>query len=130
MIGLTPISIVIADDHPLFLDGLKLLLDDLRDMRVVGTATTGRAAIDLVRTLKPDVLLLDLAMPDLSGLEVLRDLQSRPDDKGRVRVVMLTAGIDDEQLLVALEEGACGILLKQVVAEVLFKCIRTVMAGQ
>ena len=130
MSDLAPISIVIADDHPIFLEGLKLLLHEVPDMRVVGTATTGRAAIDVVRTLKPDVLLLDLAMPHLSGLEVLRDLQSQLDGEGRVRVVVLTAGIDDDQQLTALEEGACGILLKQAAAEVLFKCIRTVMAGQ
>ena len=130
MSDLAPVSIVIADDHPIFLEGLKLLLHEEPGMRVVGTATTGRAAIDMVRTLKPDVLLLDLAMPHLSGLEVLRDLQSQLHGEDRVRVVVLTAGIDDDQQLAALEEGACGILLKQAAAEVLFKCIRTVMAGQ
>jgi two-component system, NarL family, nitrate/nitrite response regulator NarL len=130
MSDLAPISIVIADDHPIFLEGLKLLIHEVPDMRVVGTATTGRAAIDVVRTLKPDVLLLDLAMPQLSGLEVLRELHGQLDRAGHVRVVMLTAGIDDDQQLAALEEGACGILLKQAAAEVLFKCIRTVMAGQ
>jgi two-component system, NarL family, nitrate/nitrite response regulator NarL len=130
MSDLAPISIVIADDHPIFLEGLKLLLHEESDMRVVGTATTGRAAIDVVRTLKPDVLLLDLAMPHLSGLEVLRDLHSQLDGEDRVHVVVLTAGIDDDQQLAALEEGACGILLKQAAAEVLFKCIRCVMAGQ
>ena len=130
MSDLAPISIVIADDHPIFLEGLKLLLHEVPGMRVIGTATTGRAAIDAVRTLKPNVLLLDLAMPHLSGLDVLRDLQSQLTGEDRVRVVVLTAGIDDDQQLAALEEGACGILLKQAAAEVLFKCIRTVMAGQ
>ena len=125
-----PISIVIADDHPIFLDGLTLLLHEAPDMRVVGTATTGRAAIDMVRALKPNVLLLDLAMPRLSGLEVLRELQSHLDGQDRVRVVVLTAGIEDDQQLTALEEGACGIILKQAVTDLLFKCIRTVMAGQ
>ena len=125
-----PISIVIADDHPIFLDGLKLLLHEAPDMRVVGTATTGRAAIDMVRALKPDVLLLDVAMPRLSGLEVLRDLHDLLEGGERLRVVVLTAGIDDEQQLAALEEGACGIILKQAVTDLLFKCIRTVMAGQ
>jgi len=130
MNGLSTISIVIADDHPIFLEGLKLLLHELPDMRVVGTATTGRAAIDAVHALRPDVLLLDLAMPQVSGLDVLRELHGQLDGERRVRVVVLTAGIDDEQQLEALEEGACGILLKQAAAEVLFKCIRTVMAGQ
>jgi two-component system nitrate/nitrite response regulator NarL len=125
-----PISIVIADDHPIFLDGLTLLLHEAPDMRVVGTATTGRAAVDMVRALKPNVLLLDLAMPRLSGLEVLRELQSHLEGQDRVRVVVLTAGIEDDQQLAALEEGACGIILKQAVTDLLFKCIRTVMAGQ
>jgi two-component system nitrate/nitrite response regulator NarL len=125
-----PISIVIADDHPIFLDGLALLLHEAPDMRVVGTATTGRAAIDMVRALKPNVLLLDLAMPRLSGLDVLRELQGHLEGEDRVRVIVLTAGIEDEQQLTALEEGACGIILKQAVTDLLFKCIRTVMAGQ
>jgi len=125
-----PISIVIADDHPIFLAGLTLLLHEAPDMRVVGTATTGQAAVDMVRALKPNVLLLDLAMPHMSGLEVLHDLQCQLDGDDRVRVVVLTAGIDDDQQLAALEHGACGIILKQVVAELLFKCIRTVMAGE
>ena len=130
MNNLALISIAIADDHPIFLEGLKLLLNESADMRVVGTATSGRAAIDMVRALKPDVLLLDLAMPELSGLDVLRELQSQLSGESRVRVVMLTAGIDDDQQLTALQEGACGILLKQAAADALFKCIRTVMAGQ
>ncbi len=125
-----PISIVIADDHPIFLDGLRLLIDDAPDMRVVGVATTGPAAIDMVRALTPDVLLLDLAMPHVSGLDVLHELHDCLEGPDRVRVVVLTAGIDDDQQLAALEAGACGILLKQAVTAILFKCIRTVMAGQ
>ena len=84
------VQILIADDHPILRDGLKRLLELERDFRVVGEASDGAQAVELVRKLKPDVLLLDLAMPNLPGLEALADL-ARGEDP--VRTIMLTAAI-------------------------------------
>ena len=73
-----PIRIVIADDHPIFRDGLRRLLESEGDMKVVGEACDGIEAVKLATEIKPDILLLDLAMPHQTGLEALRDLSTRP----------------------------------------------------
>lgn len=122
-----PVTIVIADDHPILRDGLMKLLDSEPDMRVLGAAGDADEAVRLVRDLSPDVLLLDLAMPKRSGLDVLRELAPGQDD---VRVVILAASIDDAQMIEALELGARGVMLKESATDLLFKCIRTVVAGQ
>ena len=124
------ISIVIADDHPIFRAGLKLLISAEADMRVVADVNGGRAAVDAVRSMKPDVLLLDVAMPVVPGLQVLRELREQLDADPPVRAILLTAGIDIEQQMAALEYGARGIILKDTVTELLFKCIRAVMTGE
>ena len=121
-----PAGILIADDHPIFVAGLRKLLDTEPDFRVVGEALGGREAIELARSLQPDVLLLDLAMPRVSGLDVLQQLTS---EVARPRVVLLTASIDRDDIVVALRLGAAGVLLKTAATELLFKCLRTVMSG-
>jgi DNA-binding NarL/FixJ family response regulator len=78
-----PIRIVIADDHPIFRDGLRRLLESEGDMKVVGEACDGIEAVKLATEIKPDILLLDLAMPHQTGLEALRDLSTRPAPQGR-----------------------------------------------
>ncbi len=121
------VQILIADDHPIFRDGLKRLLELERDFRVVGEASDGAQAVELVRKLKPDVLLLDLAMPNLPGLETLAEL-ARGEDP--VRTIMLTAAIERTQIVEALQLGARGIVLTDSATQLLLKAVRSVMAGQ
>jgi two-component system nitrate/nitrite response regulator NarL len=120
------IRIVIADDHPIFRDGLKRLLEADSEFEVVGDASDGTEAVNLVGELKPDILLLDLSMPTVGGLEVLQRL---PPQSG-VRTIVLTAGIDTNEVLAAVQAGARGVLLKGAATPLLYKCIRCVMQGQ
>jgi two-component system, NarL family, nitrate/nitrite response regulator NarL len=122
-----PIRILIADDHPIVRDGLRRLLETEPDFAVAGQAADGREAVKLVRELQPDVLLLDLSMPRLPGLEVLRELA---DSATSVRTILLAAAIEKEQIIEALQMGARGVVLKESATQLLFKGIRTVMAGQ
>lgn len=122
-----PIRIIIADDHAILRDGLRRLLATEKDFLVVGEASDGREAIARTTELEPDVLLLDLAMPQLSGLEVLRELAQRAP---AVRTVLLTACIPPIAFTSALELGVRGIVLKASPPEMLLKSIRAVCDGQ
>ena len=118
---------LIADDHPIFREGLRRLLEAEPGFRVVGEAADGGEALKLVRQLKPEILLLDIKMPNLSGLEVLRELKTSPIP---TRTIVLTAAVEKNQLVEALQLGARGVILKHSATDVLFKGIRCVMAGQ
>ena len=122
----TPIRIVIADDHPIFRDGLRRLLESEPNLQVVGEASDGRQAIELVNATKPDILLLDVSMPNLPGLDALRELS---DSNTPVKVIILTASIERPQMLAALQLGARGIVLKESATQVLMKSLAAVMAG-
>jgi DNA-binding NarL/FixJ family response regulator len=122
-----PISVVIADDHALFRKGLRLLIESETDLRVVGEAADGDQALDVVRAIQPDILLLDLVMPRRSGLDVLRELAQ---SQMAVRTILLTGTIEDAQVIEALRFGALGIVLKDCSTHLLFKSIRAVMAGE
>ena len=120
------IRILVADDHPIVRDGLVAVLATQRDFAVVGEAGSGAEAVRQVAALAPDVLLLDLAMPDGDGAETLRWLQ----EQGlRARVIVFTAFDTDERILTALRAGAQGYLLKGAPREEIFNAIRTVHAG-
>jgi len=126
---LRPIRIVIADDHPIFRDGLRRLLETETDLKVLGEASDGAEAVKLARQLKPDILLLDLAMPKHPGLEALREL-SVPANATPVRVILLTAAAEKSQIVEALQLGARGVVLKDSATQLLLKAIQTVMAGE
>jgi two-component system nitrate/nitrite response regulator NarL len=121
------VRILIADDHPIFRDGLRKLLEVEKDFKVIGEASDGSEAIEMVKQLKPDVLLLDLAMPRVPGLETLRQLGSSVE---AIRVILLTAAIEREQIVDALHHGVRGVVLKESATELLLKSIRCVMDGQ
>ena len=123
---LASIGILIADDHAVFRYGLRTLLESEGVFTVVGEAADGSEAAKLTKVLKPAVLMLDLAMPRLTGIEVLHELASGPSE---VRIIVLTAAIEKKQLVEALQLGARGILLKDAAVQLVTKCIERVLAG-
>jgi DNA-binding NarL/FixJ family response regulator len=123
------IRLVIADDHPIFRDGLRRLLEAESGFKVIGEARDGAEAVKLARQLKPDIMLLDLAMPKHPGLEALRELSTN-GGQSSVRVILLTAAAEKNQIVEALQLGARGIVLKDSATQLLLKAIQTVMAGE
>jgi two-component system, NarL family, nitrate/nitrite response regulator NarL len=123
------IRILIADDHPIFRDGLRRLLEAEEGLEVLGEASDGAEAVKLARQMKPDILLLDLAMPKHPGLEALRDLSTAPG-ASPVRVILLTAAAEKSQIVEALQLGARGVVLKDSATQLLLKAIHTVMSGE
>jgi two-component system, NarL family, nitrate/nitrite response regulator NarL len=121
------VRILIADDHPIVRDGLKklLLLED--DFEIVGEAADGREVLEKVQELDPDVLLLDLRMPNLDGLSALQALQQT---NKRTRVIVLTASEDKNEFVQAMKLGCSGIVLKQTAPDLIVKSIRKVNAGE
>lgn len=123
------IRILVADDHPVVRDGLAATLGTQADFEVVGEVGDGLEALHAIRELAPDVLLLDLEMPELDGVGLLRALAEEPNGSDRPRAIAFTAFDTDERILGALEAGARGYLLKGVPREQLFAAVRTVHAG-
>ena len=120
------IRIAVADDHPVVRDGLMAMLETQPDFEIVGSAGTGIDALTLVASTDPDVLLLDLEMPALDGVGVLRQLRA---DGTRVRVIVFTVFDTDERIIAAVEGGAAGYLLKGAPRADVFAAVRTVAGG-
>ena len=121
-----PIRLLVADDHPVVRDGLVAMLSTQPDLVVVGEAATGAEAVERAAALAPDVILLDLEMPGMDGVEALRQIRAaRPD----APVIVFTAFDTDERIVSAVRAGAQGYLLKGAPREELFKAIRVVSEG-
>ncbi len=125
--GKTKIRIVVADDHPIFRDGLCKLLALEEDFEVVAQAQDGRQVLEILQKCEPDILLLDLRMPGLDGLGTLQELQAK---RNKTRVIVLTASDDKNEFVQAMKLGTSGIVLKQTATELLIKSIRKVHAGE
>ena len=121
------VSVLIADDQQLMRAGLRLIVEQAGDLEVVGEADTGELAVHSARRLRPDVVLMDIRMPGMDGLEAARRVLADPDD--RSRVVMLTTFDLDEYVYAALRAGAAGFLLKGAPTEQLVEAIRVVAGG-
>lgn len=121
----TPLRLAIVDDHPIFRDGLRRLLESEPGLSVVAEGADGMDAIRIAREERPDIMLLDVAMPRLDGVNAL----SAPE-MAETRVIVLTAGLDDRQVVKAIELGARGIVLKESATRLLVDSIRGVMEGR
>jgi DNA-binding NarL/FixJ family response regulator len=123
----TEIRVLIADDHAVVRQGLRTFLELQEDIEVVGDAADGAAALAGVERFEPDVVLMDLVMPGVGGVEAIRRLRTlRPE----TRVLVLTSFLDDEKLFPAVRAGAAGYLLKDVEPSELVRAIRTVADGE
>ena len=121
------IRVIIADDHALFREGTRNLIEQEADLEVVGEASDGEEAVELVTRLQPHVVLMDIAMPRVNGIEATRQIKARHP---AVAVLILTAYDNDQYIVALLEAGAAGYLLKNVSGKELVNAIRAVYAGE
>jgi DNA-binding NarL/FixJ family response regulator len=122
-----PLRILIADDHPLFRKGMRTLLNATEDLEVVGEAATGQEVVEQAATLQPDVILMDLQMPGITGLEATRQiLHTSP----HIRILVITLFEDDASVFESLRAGARGYVLKDSREEEMLRAIRSVGSGE
>ena len=121
------LRILIADDHPLFRKGMRTLLTATTDTEVVGEATTGQEAIELAGNLQPDVVLMDLQMPGINGIEATRQIVNASP---HIRILVVTLFEDDASVFTALRAGARGYILKDAKEEEMIRAIRAVGSGE
>lgn len=124
---MTTTRILVADDHPAFRTGLQQMLQDVPDLEVVGEAETGAQAVELTQQLAPDVVVMDLRMPGIDGIEATRRLQ---DVAPSAAVIVLTMFEDDDSVYAAMRAGALGYLLKGSQQDEIVRAIRAVAAGE
>jgi two-component system, NarL family, nitrate/nitrite response regulator NarL len=122
-----PVSVVIADDHPVVLQGITEILRAQADISVVAACNGGRDATAAIQQFTPDVAVLDIIMPDLSGLDVLLSIVG---DRFKTKVVLLTAVATDDRILAAMTGGAKGLLFKDAAPDILIDCVREVAKGK
>lgn len=122
-----PISLVLADDHPIILDGLEMLFRAEQDFQVLARCVNGEETLQAVRQHRPDILILDIRMPGKDGLAVLREVKK---DSLPTRAVLLTVGLDEDDLLEAIRLGVRGVVLKEMAPQMLVQCVRKVHAGE
>ncbi len=121
------IRILIADDHQLFRDGLKALLESASDMSVIGEATTGDEVVGLAAELNPDMILMDVQMPGINGIEATRRIVA---EDNRVKLLILTMFDDDQTIFAAMRAGALGYVLKGVKHDEMLRAVRAVASGE
>ena len=121
------IKVLLVDDQTLIRQGIRLLLEIETDIQVVGQAANGRAAIEQVETLQPDIVLMDVRMPEMDGVAATREISARYPD---VKVIILTTFEDDETVFEGLKAGARGYLLKDISSEEMAQAVRKVAAGE
>jgi DNA-binding NarL/FixJ family response regulator len=121
------VRVLIADDHPLFREGMRGRLDRVADVAVVGEAASGEEAVGLAKDLEPDVILMDIKMPGLNGIEATREIQQASPQIG---VLVLTMFEDDDSVFAAMRAGAKGYLLKDSGGEGVVHAIRAVASGE
>ena len=121
------IRIFIADDHPIVRRGIRDLLETEPDLQVVGEATNGREAVAGIEKLQPDLVLMDLVMPEMDGIEAIRQIQARQPG---VRTLVLTSFATDDKVFPAIKAGALGYLIKDTAPEDLLRAIRQVQRGE
>ncbi|SDM18664.1 DNA-binding response regulator, NarL/FixJ family, contains REC and HTH domains [Catalinimonas alkaloidigena] len=123
---MNPINVILADDHSLVRTGIRSLLESEGDIKVVAEAANGQQALEMARDYRPDLLIVDIRMPELNGLEATRRL---PEYSPRTRVLVLSMHDDDEYILQSVDNGAHGYLLKGSSREEFLKAVRTVHSG-
>lgn len=122
-----PIRILIADDHAVVREGLRALIDTEAGMELIGEAADGREAVAMCGSLKPDVVLLDLVMPGMGGIEAIREIKQ---NKPAVRILVLTSFAEDDKVFPAIKAGAQGYLLKDCSPQELITAVRDIHRGQ
>ena len=128
---MAPIRILIADDHVIVREGIRTLLGSVPDMQVVGEAADGADAVAQTRALNPDVVLMDLIMPGMNGIEAITEImRDPPSGNPEVRILVLTSFSEEDMVFPAIEAGALGYLLKDSSPAQLIQAIQDVHGGQ